>query len=51
MKHSSSGETQQEAYKVLPIGLAFEDMNLNYTFFSQSGAEGRQLCVFPGQLS
>lgn len=33
MKHSSSGETQQEAYKVLPIGLAFEDMNLNYTFF------------------
>lgn len=43
MKHSSSGETQQEAYEVLQIDLAFADMKLNYTFFSWSGAEGEQL--------
>lgn len=42
MKHSSSGETQQEAYEVLQIDLAFADMKLNYTF-SQSSAEGEQL--------
>lgn len=36
MKHSSSGETQQEAYKVSPTDLAFEDMNLNYTSFFPS---------------
>lgn len=51
MKSSSSGETQQEAYEVLPTDLAFADMNLNYTFFSQSGGEGRQVFVFTGQLS
>lgn len=47
MKHSSSGETKQEAYEVLPIDFVFADTNLNYTFFSQSGGEGRQLSVFP----
>lgn len=51
MKSSSSGEPQQEAYEVLPTDLAFADMNLNYAFFSQSGGEGRQFFVFPGQLS
>lgn len=34
MKHSSSGETQQEAYEALQIDLAFADMMLNYTFFA-----------------
>lgn len=56
MKHSSSGETQQEAYEVLQIDLAFADMKLNYTF-SQSSAEGEQLwhrlceSVLPSQPS
>ena len=33
MKHSSNGETQQEAYEFLQIDLAFADKMLNYTFF------------------